>query len=356
MSLRKTRKQVHFHAKQRWAVTIILLLIISVLLYGKLSTWNHVNTKYDHQEHREILASLKSEKDIAASSTAKNDKSTLVKPRRFNPNTVSVKELVSMGIKEKDAKSWTKYTSKGGKFYKAEDLKRLYSMTDELYEKLESFVDIPQSKKKEYSKKKSTYKKSKWVDYAQKKEDNTEGYASVDTTTVINKAHQDTEEERKLYSANFKEARSKRSSGVSSDFVISINETDSTELRILDGIGPVLSSRIIQYRDRLGGFHNMNQLLEVYGVKPALVSKIIDRINFDGAITQININTVQVKELVKHPYFDYPTANIFINYRSHHGDFKSIDDVKKIRVIKDYWLEETAPYFDFSPSKAVVSH
>lgn len=353
MSIRKTRKQIHFHSKQRWAITIILIAIISILAYGELSTWRHINTAYDHKEHREILSSLKSEKDLYKSKTKQKYQQPKIKAQRFNPNTVSVDELMAMGIKEKDAKSWTKYTSKGGKFFKAEDLKKLYSMNDELYNQLEAYVDIPKTEYKPRQYAKSESRKSKWKDYSN--DDNSTKYAANDT--VNTEKHLDEKsEERKAYNTQFKAERKKKRSGISEDFVIFINKTDSTELQILDGIGPVLSSRIIKYRDKLGGFHNMNQLLEVYGIKPATISKIIRHLNFDGPLTKIKLNSIEVKDLVKHPYFDYPTANIFINYRTHHGDFKSVEDVKKIRIIKDYWLEEAQPYFDYSPSNSIVDN
>jgi len=359
MSIRKTRKQIHFPAKQRWAITIILLMILSVIFYGELSTYNHINNSYDHEEHEEILVALKFRRDDKAENfkSTQKYKPAKISPVVFNPNTVTTEELVSMGIPKKDAKSWTKYTSKGGKFYKPEDLKRLYSMNDALYEQLKDYVDIPKKKwrNKKQFRNDSTYNSSRDNQGSRfaKFPDNEGQYQNVKSTIDSTRARIQEEKEnaeRIAYNEKFKSERKKRSSGIAEDYIIAINETDSTELQVLDGIGPVLSARIIKYRDQLGGFHNQNQLLEIYGVKPALVSKIVPNISFDGEMQKIDLNTIEVKELVKHPYFDYATANIFINYRSHHGDFKSVKDVKKIRIIKDYWLEEAEPYFSYEPS------
>ena len=343
MNLRKIRKQIHYHSSQRWGVTVVLFIIISVITLSQYSAWNHVNEKYNEEEHMTILTSLKTKAaERTETKKKKYTRKNSLKPHKFDPNTISQGELIDMGIKESTAKSWTKYTSKGGKFYKTEDLKKLYAMNDYLYDKLKSFVEIKQLKRESYSKSTPYKKKKSWVknDSLYKKRGRNVSQKPIkDTISDI---------ERKEYNSKFKADRKTRSSGVSNDYIITLNTTDSTELQMLDGIGPVLSSRIIKYRDQLGGFHNMNQLLEVYGVKATLVSDIMNKINFDGMLRKINLNRITLDSLVRHPYFDYPTANIFINYRSHHGPFKDIDDVKKIIAIKQNWLDEVAPYFSYS--------
>ena len=348
MNLRKIRKQIHYHSAQRWGVTVILLIIFGVLIMSQYSAWNHVTKEYDNEEYAAILKSLNTEATKRDKSIKKRSrKSSGLIPIKFNPNTITKDGLMNMGIKESIAKSWTNYTSKGGKFYTSEDLKKLYVMNDYLYDKLKSYVDIPKQnrEKRQYP---NQHKKTKqWAENDTKSIDyeynrgQKNNYQSVKNDSII-------DTERKEYNANFKAARKSRSSGLADDYIIALNTTDSTELQMLDGIGPVLSSRIIKYRDLLGGFHNMNQLLEVYGVKTALVSNIIDKINFEGNLTKIDLNKITVDSLVKHPYFDYPTANIFINYRNHHGPYRDIKDVKKIIAIKEYWLDEVAPYFSYS--------
>jgi len=48
--------------------------------------------------------------------------------------------------------------------------------------------------------------------------------------------------------------------------LLDINTSDSSALVTLPGIGPVLSMRIIRYRNLLGGFWSVNQLKEIYGL------------------------------------------------------------------------------------------
>src|SRR3569833_3197280 len=51
-----------------------------------------------------------------------------------------------------------------------------------------------------------------------------------------------------------------------SNVVIELNSADSAKLTELKGIGPSFARRIINYRNRLGGFINKEQLKEVYGM------------------------------------------------------------------------------------------
>ena len=55
--------------------------------------------------------------------------------------------------------------------------------------------------------------------------------------------------------------------GIFSVEVLDINTADSTEWESFPGIGPVLSSRIVRYRNRVGCFHQLEDLLQVYGIK-----------------------------------------------------------------------------------------
>ncbi len=342
MNLRKIRKQIHYHSSQRWGITVVLLIIFAVIALSQYSSWTHVNTAYNQEEHAAILSSLKT-KAIKRDELAKKKQTPKgrLTPFKFDPNTITKNELIDMGIKESSATSWTNYTSKGGKFHKPKDLKKLYTMNDYLYNKLEPFVEIEEDNIKrtnQYKKKKQWANSNYQSNNYQKRKNYPNQKQKKDTIS---------DSERKEYNENFKAARRAKSSGLADDYIISLNTTDSTELQMLDGIGPVLSSRIINYRDKLGGFHNMNQLLEVYGVKATLASQIINKVHFEGTIKKINLNKITVDSLVKHPYFDYKTANIFVNYRNHHGPYKDLSDVKKIIAIKEYWLEEVAPYFSY---------
>jgi len=61
----------------------------------------------------------------------------------FDPNTVSIEDLVRLGLSERQAETIENYRSKGGRFSSKADFKKMYVVSDSLYERLEPFIDIP---------------------------------------------------------------------------------------------------------------------------------------------------------------------------------------------------------------------
>lgn len=129
---------------------------------------------------------------------------------------------------------------------------------------------------------------------------------------------------------------------------IPLSEADSITLQIVPGIGAGFAGRIIKYRERLGGFHDSSQLLEVYGLKPETVDEIWNYFEFDPLISRkIEINKSNETELSKHPYISYSEAKVLMAYKKQHGDFKSIDDLKEIKIFKVEWINKIEPYLAF---------
>lgn len=129
---------------------------------------------------------------------------------------------------------------------------------------------------------------------------------------------------------------------------ISFSEADSITLQIVPGVGPSLAGRIIKYKNQLGGFHNHNQLSEVFGLKPETTDAIWEYFDFEPLIfRKIEINKIEITDLAKHPYFSYAEAKVILAYRNQHGAYKSADDLKGIIIFKPEWIEKIAPYLSF---------
>lgn len=62
---------------------------------------------------------------------------------RFNPNTVTEDELCRLGFSPKQAASIAEYRNKGGKFRRKSDFARSFVVSDSIYKRLESYIDIP---------------------------------------------------------------------------------------------------------------------------------------------------------------------------------------------------------------------
>ncbi|GAB3013117.1 hypothetical protein GCM10027284_35980 [Cyclobacterium sediminis] len=129
---------------------------------------------------------------------------------------------------------------------------------------------------------------------------------------------------------------------------LSFPEVSAIELQMVQGVGPVLSARISEYRANLGGFHRPEQLLEVYGVDEALAEKIYSTFVFEPRITsKININQADFKQLIQHPYIDYGATKVILAYRNQHGAFGSAEDLLKIKIFNRPWVDRVAPYLSF---------
>ncbi len=129
--------------------------------------------------------------------------------------------------------------------------------------------------------------------------------------------------------------------------VVNINEADSVSLKELVGIGNKLSKRIVKYRERLGGFHSLDQLLEVYGITDEVLLKNEGFVSCEGDVELFNVNTIHLNDLKNHPYIDYNFAKKVIAYRDQHGSYHSIDDFKKIYGIDTATIMRIKPYLRF---------
>ena len=128
-----------------------------------------------------------------------------------------------------------------------------------------------------------------------------------------------------------------------------INTADTTELKKIRGIGTKLSARIVKFRDKLGGFTHAAQLSEVYGLSPEVLDSLQKYTFIQPSFNpkQINLNTATFEELRQHPYLNYNLARIIIAYRTQHGPYQSVDDLRNIKQINEQQLQKLKPYFQF---------
>lgn len=109
-----------------------------------------------------------------------------------------------------------------------------------------------------------------------------------------------------------------------------INTATAEQIRQVPGIGEILSSRIVKFRDKLGGFVSKEQYTEVYGLKP----DAIERLGKDTFIhksfepKKVNPNTATIKSLLRHPYITYDCAKLIVRTVEHSGPFATIEEVE----------------------------
>ena len=220
---------------------------------------------------------------------------------RFNPNDISKSDLVRLGLQESVALRLIKYREAGGNFRIKKDLLKIYGFSEAEYDQLKSYIDLPDRlpDKKPYNEKELTKKPVE--------------FKSVSANPVV---------------------------------LLDINQADTSDLVAIKGIGKVLATRIIKFRELLGGFTSIQQLEEIYGLPDETV-KILQEsayINQDYKPTQININFANRSELLKHPYIDPELAKKLIEFRDKNGSFKSTDALRDASIMADSLFNKLQPY------------
>ena len=125
-----------------------------------------------------------------------------------------------------------------------------------------------------------------------------------------------------------------------------MNQADSLELLRVKGVSPFYAKQILKYRNELGGFISYNQFAEIWGLENLKIKKLKSQSRIDSIyISKRNINSLTFEKLRIHPYINYKEAKIIINFRKQHGDFQSIKEIQKIKLITPEIFRKIAPYF-----------
>jgi DNA uptake protein ComE-like DNA-binding protein len=110
--------------------------------------------------------------------------------------------------------------------------------------------------------------------------------------------------------------------------IVALNEADSAQLEGLPGIGPVLAARIIKYRKLLGGFYEVAQLREIYGMTEELWIKCSPWLLADSTgMKKLPINYLSVSELGRHPYIGFSHAKKIVKQRDSYGKLNGKEDL-----------------------------
>lgn len=219
--------------------------------------------------------------------------------KKFDPNTINADDLLAMGLPEKIINTMMNFRNKGGKFYKPEDLQLIYGMKEEWYKKLESSIEISNTKNQSKQKNQPTTLK----------------------TPTPNK-------EKSI-------AR------------VDVNTATIEDFKQLRGIGPYYARKIVNFRDKLGGFTDIDQIGSTYNLPDSVFQKIKPFLDHSPIFQKININTATDKILAAHPFINRKQAGLIIKYRKEHGAYQSMKDLRKIRAFKADFLERIAPYLSF---------
>jgi len=117
---------------------------------------------------------------------------------------------------------------------------------------------------------------------------------------------------------------------------IELNACDSIDLIKLKGIGPVFASRIIKYRRILGGYYCKEQLIDVYGMDSERLNPILSSITVDtNLLIKMDLNTIEFKQLLKHPYFEYEIVKAIFNYKRDINEYSEVSQLLSVSGISE---------------------
>ena len=254
----------------------------------------------------------------------------------FDPNTASAEDFERLGLESWQARSIIRFREKGGIFSRPSDFARVYGITKRTYEVLLPFIQIADDYKPAadfYGKEGYGRSGRRNTPYNNNREERYRRYAQDNTSPSEGKA--EGKSEAKVYSYPHKLRANEH---------IEINGADTTLLMKIPGIGSYYASRIVRYRERLGGFASAQQLEEIDGLPESSIAYIkID----EQQIRKMNLNKLTLNQLKKHPYLNFYQAKEICDYRRLKGPLHSIEDLKLLKDFPPDEIERLKPYICF---------
>ena len=137
---------------------------------------------------------------------------------------------------------------------------------------------------------------------------------------------------------------------------IDLNSCDTNDLVTVPQFGSKRAAKLVEYRDKLGGFHSLSQLQEVYVMQSIDTMKLKDYLYINKQkIKKLNINTATYQEMVSHPYIDGYLTKLIIHHRERNGPIHDLDELQRITHAYPELIEKLKPYVVFSEQWTVIS-
>ena len=289
-------KQYHnFSKKDRNGIMILSILIVFVAIINISLGFIKPKSNYDYSKFERAINEWES-----SQTTNNQDYNILF---LFNPNTITQEELDSLDLPFYVKRNLLRYREAGGRIRSVDDFGRIYGMNDSIFDAVKDFIVI---------------------------ETQYEATKSTNLTIPENRSNEPPK------TSNYRETTK-----------IELNSTDSLELIKLNGIGAVFASRIVRYRNLLGGFYKKEQLLEVYNFPEETFNSLANSIEADpDKIKKMQLNSAEFAELLRHPYLSREQVQAIINYRNANGAFQSVDELIRNNILDSLTFLKIEPYLE----------
>jgi DNA uptake protein ComE-like DNA-binding protein len=283
------RKWFSFSKGERVAIITILALILLLILACVFRPSRMSLTDESLHNLDSLLALRQTAIELQQQQQAEKPQEVAeLHPFPFNPNTLTEEEWLQMGLTDRQVRNIMNYKAKGGKFYSKNDLGKLYTISEEEFAQLEPFIVLPEVARSASGK--TSSKKQETPTYEEK--------AKLEKKAIP---------------------------------IVDLNTVDSTTLVELPQIGPYTAVRIIEFREKLGGFIDKEQLRDVKGMDDARFAAIQPYINLAAVeIRKVDVNRADFKTLVHHPYLNYEQVKCIVNQREKRGMIKNWEQLESL--------------------------
>lgn len=300
------RNYFSFNQVELKGIRVLLIILgLLVVVYFLMPVFFHHNKKFDFAKYQAEVDTFMahSKLDTAFEDNPLSDRRPKGSDYRdyednnynkfqmkpFDPNGLPLEIWVQMGLSEKQAQVIKNFEAKGGKLKTKEDLKKQFVISAEFYSKIEPYIV----------------------------------FAEMNDEVISEHV----------------------------PLSIDINHATKEDFMMLNGIKDYVAEGIVKYRDKLGGFTNVEQLSEVKEMK-YVNKKISENLRTHFFITTYSIRKIQINladwgEFAKHPYIGGEIATKIIDYRKKHGIFKSGEDFRKSGLVDEEGIAKLSPYLSF---------
>lgn len=318
----KTKKKIGFLlTREQWLGMAILVILVGVTLFflhrfqppkeSSIQVSDSTRTRFIiYQAQQDSIRKAQWKKKYPRDTIA-------IQMQVFDPNTADSSTLVHLGLKPWQASNMLKYRAKNGRYRKAEDLKRLYGMTDSMYHALQPYIQI------------DTLAITQFRDSLKRSRRDTATRDSVARDTIP-------------YYISHKR-----------DTVLNLRTADTTELKMIPGIGTYRAKQIVRYRKQLGGFTSVEQLREIKALQPLLkdslsADSLLAHFVLDSVIVEpLRVNSMHMERLQQHPYLSFEQAKAIYELRRRKIHLENIDQLQRLDGFTHQDWQRLSPYLNF---------
>lgn len=351
------KQNLSFSKKDRNAIIFLSILILLALSVYILADYIQFQPEQDFSEYRQML-----EEWQAKNKESHQNKETLFP---FNPNIISSNKLDSLLLPRFVKQNILSYRAAGGTFSSDDDVRKIYGMNDSIFKKIQPFIQIPKPESKERKQKAAevpkaqasvvkTFSGSIDPNNAGLDELIRFGFSKFQANNIVEYRKNGgrfglkndllkiygldsafyAKIEPHIYIESQPEKEYPSPPAEKNMVKVELNSADTTSLMQLAGIGSVFASRIIKYRDLLGGYRKKKQLLEVYNFPEETYQNIQNNVIVDTTeVKKIRLNFATYAQLLRHPYLNEESVKAILDYRNKNGPYSSVHQILEKQLV-----------------------